>query len=153
MEDSDVGGQVTLDESTVKARLKNLEILQEELDAATMRIRTVRAEQSGNRWTAIPACQDFARTYSDTLRALEANLAHLRRRVTEMQDDLHRSARALVAADVASHDRLAAVQTRIDAASTSPATPSAPAGPAPTAPTPGPAPAAPLSWDAVPGQA
>lgn len=153
MEDSDVGGQVTLDESTVKARLKNLEILQEELDAATVRIRTVRAEQSGNRWTAIPACQDFARTYSDTLRALEANLAHLRRRVTEMQDDLHRSARALVAADVASHDRLAAVQTRIDAASTSPAT--APT-PAPAAPEPAPttpAPAVPLSWDSVPGQA
>lgn len=145
MEDSDVGGQVTLDESTVKARLKNLEVLQEELEAALVRVRNVRADQGGDRWTSIPACQEFARTYATTLRQLEANLAHLRGRVTEMQVDLHGSAKALVAADQASRERLAAVQARVDGA-TSPA----PSAPAPAAPAP--VPAAPVSWDSIAGQ-
>lgn len=147
MEDSDVGGQVTLDESTVKARLKNLEVLQEELETAVARVRTVRAEQGGDRWTSIPACQEFARTYATTLGRLEANLAHLRGRVTEMQADLRRSAAALVATDQASHDRLAAVQAKVDGAAAAP-----PAHVPADTNVPVPTPAAPVSWDSVPGQ-
>ena len=115
-----MGGQVTLTAEVVRARLKALEHLLDDLDAQLSPLSLVRRRQGAGMWTSVPACATFADTYHATLESLDGSLREIRRKVTTLQENLARSAKTLAKTDQDISDRLTALARRL--AEGSPAT-------------------------------
>jgi hypothetical protein len=151
MEENDVGSEVTLTPEMVRARLKALEHLLEDLDTQFGPLSLVRQRQGTGLWTSIPACTGFAQAYHGTLTALDSCLRDIRGKVATLQQNLAQSAATLAATDQNIQDRLVALARKLEAGPPEPpgictpydVVPETTPEPEPTpepAPTPGPTP-------------
>ena len=143
----DAVAEVSLEMDTVHKGAATLDILEGHLERLVDLVRGVREEQGDARWTAIPACQEFARIYAGSLAELEGHLRRLRVEVVELRRDLQGSARALLRSDEEARALMETVNARFGGTPTSPDAPAGPSSPfaPPTASTPtdGPSPFAP----------
>jgi hypothetical protein len=133
-------GDIQLEREVVKARLETLVHLQEYVTMLRDSLKDLLGRQTTGTWSDAGNTVDFVAAYREQLRSLDAELAKIRRQMSDYHQALHDNMKALVSTDEGVQDRLMQVAARLNASPNGATPPPGTPGttPAPAASTPAP---------------
>ena len=100
---------------TVQSNVKALAAMFDQLDTGVQRVKAAQGLQTTATWTDIPACRQFAATYSTALGALDDRLRLTWLSIRRQAETLRDAAAALAATDEQTQADLASMRQDLDA--------------------------------------